>query len=71
MMQHKYPFVILHLEINPEMIDINVHPAKMDIRFTNQNYFYDFITSSIYQRLKNIEITKPKLGKIEPNKYTI
>ena len=56
MMQHKYPFVILHLEINPEMIDINVHPAKMDIRFTNQNYFYDFITSSIYQRLKNIEM---------------
>ena len=65
MMQHKYPFVILHLNINPEMIDINVHPAKMDIRFTNQNYFYDFITSSIYQRLKNIEMI-PKVSAGNP-----
>ena len=33
MMQHKYPFVLLHISIEPEYLDVNVHPTKMELRF--------------------------------------
>ncbi len=33
LMQHKFPFCILHFSIPPDLIDVNVHPAKMEIRF--------------------------------------
>ena len=33
MMQHKYPFTLLHLTVEPEFIDVNVHPSKMELRF--------------------------------------
>lgn len=35
LMQHKYPFTVLHFDLDTETIDVNVHPTKMDIRFTN------------------------------------
>ncbi len=35
-MQHKYPFVVLHIEIDGEHVDVNVHPTKMELRFNNQ-----------------------------------
>ena len=35
MMQHKYPFTMLKLTIEPEFLDVNVHPTKMELRFRN------------------------------------
>ena len=34
-MQHKYPFTVLHLSIKGELLDVNVHPTKMELRFRN------------------------------------
>ena len=36
LMQHKYPFTVLHIKIESGLLDVNVHPTKMDIRFQNQ-----------------------------------
>ena len=33
MMQHKYPFTMLNFAIDPSFLDVNVHPAKMELRF--------------------------------------
>ncbi len=33
MMQHKFPFALLHFAIEPEFLDVNVHPTKMELRF--------------------------------------
>jgi DNA mismatch repair protein MutL len=37
----KFPFFILHLEIDPSIIDFNVHPKKLQIRFENEEYIYN------------------------------
>jgi len=37
----KYPFFALHLEIDPSVIDFNVHPKKLHVRFENEDYMYN------------------------------
>lgn len=52
MMNHRYPFVALLLTIDGHCIDVNVHPTKMEVRFTNQKEVYDLFYHSIYKALK-------------------
>lgn len=40
LMLHKFPFVILYIDIQPELLDVNVHPAKTEIRFVNERDVY-------------------------------
>lgn len=35
LMQHKFPFCVLHFTMDPESVDVNVHPTKMDVRFSD------------------------------------
>ena len=56
MMQHKYPFTCLNLTINQDLIDVNVHPTKMELRFRNQNEIYPFIYEAIYNTLHSGEM---------------
>ena len=51
LMQHKYPFVVLHFDIDPTRIDVNVHPTKMDIRMNEPGYFLSFIRDSVRDAL--------------------
>lgn len=55
-MQHKFPFAVLHIQIDSQEIDVNVHPAKLEIRFTNQAGLYDFISRHIAKTLQGIEL---------------
>ena len=41
LMTGKFPFFIVNLEINPSVIDFNVHPKKLHIRFENEDYIYN------------------------------
>lgn len=56
LMQHKFPFTVLHFTINTEMVDVNVHPTKMDVRFTGGSYLYDFVASSVAAALQQREM---------------
>lgn len=56
LMQHKFPFVVIHFEINPSMIDVNVHPSKMEIRIQNSKEIYDLVVESINKLLSSIEL---------------
>ncbi len=40
MMQHKYPFTALHISMDTAMIDVNVHPTKLEVRFTDSEAVY-------------------------------
>lgn len=56
MMQHKFPFVVLHFAIQSEEVDVNVHPTKMEVRFTNQMRLYDFIETHVRESLHAAEL---------------
>lgn len=40
MMQHQYPFCVLYFTIDNELLDVNVHPTKMELRFSNNEEIY-------------------------------
>ena len=47
LMQHRYPFCVIHITVPTEDVDVNVHPTKMEVRFSNQNSVFKMITQSI------------------------
>lgn len=55
-MPHNYPFTVLHFTINPEIIDVNVHPTKMELRFSDNEYVYNFVYDTILSTLKGKEL---------------
>ena len=56
MMQHKFPFVVLYFTMPPEEIDVNVHPAKMEIRFHRQQEVYQFVFEGVHRFLTEPEL---------------
>lgn len=56
LMSHRYPFVVLMLDIDSSNIDVNVHPTKMEVRFTNQEEVYDLVFRAIVTALKRISL---------------
>lgn len=55
-MQHRYPFVAFQIEIDPEKIDVNVHPSKMELRFSNQQGIYNLLYEAISKGLHELEL---------------
>ena len=54
-MQHRYPFTVLHSTVAPELVDINVHPQKMEIRFPDAQGIYQSVYHAISEALKHRE----------------
>lgn len=55
-MQHKYPFTALHFIMDGTDLDVNVHPTKMELRFSNQQGVYNFIYNALKQTLSEPEL---------------
>ena len=66
-MQHKYPFVVLHIAIDGTAVDVNVHPAKMELRFGNQQEVYNAVFAAVDQTLHKKELI-PDVKLEEPAK---
>ncbi len=56
LMQHKFPFCVIHITMDSAEVDVNVHPSKMEIRFGNQSKVYEFIRRSVARTLHNHEM---------------
>ncbi len=61
MMQHKYPFTALHFTIPGDLLDVNVHPTKLELRFSNQEEIYQIVYDTIRQALSSRELI-PDVG---------
>lgn len=71
MMQHKYPFTLLYITMDGTRVDVNVHPAKMELRFSNQEEIYNQLLQAIKEALMGRErIPQISLGKEENDKIS-
>lgn len=69
LMQHQYPFCVLQFEMDGSTLDVNVHPTKMELRFSNQQALYDLIFRTVREGLDRreyipqvtMEEAKPKI----------
>lgn len=55
-MQHKYPFTALHISINGKLLDVNVHPTKMELRFSDGQAVYQFLTDLVRNTINKSEL---------------
>ena len=55
-MQHKFPFVVLHFGMSTEDVDVNVHPTKMEVRFSDEQYVYKTVVQSIISTFRSKEL---------------
>ncbi|MEG0545627.1 MAG: DNA mismatch repair endonuclease MutL [Oscillospiraceae bacterium] len=63
----KYPAAVLFMEMGADTVDVNVHPAKTEVRFSNDKIIFDAVYYSIKNAL-NKDVSRPqaKLNKINP-----
>ena len=52
----RYPIIVLNIEVDPILIDINIHPTKMDIKFSKIDSLKDLIIDVFSKRLENINL---------------
>jgi DNA mismatch repair protein MutL len=64
LMKNKYAFVVLNIDISSSMVDVNVHPAKTEVRFSNEQEVFRAVYHAIYDALlskdlvRNIELSQ-------------
>ena len=56
LMQHKFPFVVIHFQVDGEKIDVNVHPTKMEMRFQRQQDVYNIVYEGVHRPLLEPEL---------------
>ena len=56
MMQHKYPMFVLHIDLAPEGVDVNVHPRKREVRFSSNKLVYDAVYDTLTRVLHDAEL---------------
>nr|WP_027870770.1 DNA mismatch repair endonuclease MutL [[Eubacterium] cellulosolvens] len=67
LMQHKYPFTLLYLDIVSEKVDVNVHPQKLEVRISDQEGVYHQLCLTIQNALMNRErIPEVPVGRENP-----
>ncbi|MDO4332071.1 MAG: DNA mismatch repair endonuclease MutL [Eubacteriales bacterium] len=56
LMQHKFPMAFLHFTIDTENVDVNVHPSKMEVRFSDNQQIFDFLSRRVQEALHGREM---------------
>ena len=62
LMQHKFPFVSLHIQMTGNDLDVNVHPRKMEVRFARGPEVYE----CIYEAVRNVLTLREMIPKVSP-----
>lgn len=55
-MQHKFPFTVLYLEMDADKCDVNVHPTKMEFKYDNEKALFEAVTETVRNGLLNKEL---------------
>lgn len=54
--QDRYPIVVMKIDVDPILVDVNVHPTKMDIKFSKMDTLKDLITKTITSKLESLTL---------------
>ena len=65
----KIPIVVLNINVDPILIDVNVHPTKMDIKFSKMDTLKELILNSIKEKLESINLM-PTISTYSNEEYT-
>ena len=60
----RHPIFVLYLTLNPEEVDVNAHPAKLEVRFRESRAVHDFMMSCVKRALANVRPTIPNYGEL-------
>ncbi|MCB5235451.1 DNA mismatch repair endonuclease MutL [Niallia circulans] len=52
----RYPIVLLNVEMDPILVDVNVHPSKMEVRFSKEQELYELVSNTIKAAFKKKEL---------------
>ncbi len=52
----KFPIIVLNIDVDPILIDINIHPTKMDIKFSKMDTLKDLVLKTITNKLKELTL---------------
>lgn len=55
-MKRQYPFTVLLITMEPELVDVNVHPAKLEVRFKNGSDLYQALTEAVRSAIEHKDI---------------
>lgn len=74
----KFPVFVLNLEVEPALVDVNVHPAKLEVRFKNDDEVYEFFYNAVSKALQETVLIpkavlekKPKEKQTQPEQQTL
>ncbi len=54
LMTGKFPFFVLNIDLNPELVDVNVHPAKTEIKLANEKEVYNIVHAAVKNAIYNV-----------------
>src|SRR5690606_4609326 len=62
----RFPFLLLNLELSPELVDVNVHPNKLEVKFGEEKEIYRGVLHILSEQLQKKLIDTPWVTRFEP-----
>ena len=60
----KFPVCVLNMDLNPETIDVNVHPSKLEVKFADERTVYEAVYYAVLNALQKVSRPQLRLGKV-------
>lgn len=65
---NRYPIIVINIEVDPTLVDVNIHPTKMDVKFSKMESLNELLFHTIKEKLKNINLI-PNIEAKEKKEY--